>query len=70
MTAPPAINAAGNVLPGGESKVEAIMWSVILLAQSMPYLASLTVALVSARSASRLRRPGTASNTVAAAGTA
>ena len=67
MTAPPAINAAGNVLPGGENKVEAIMWSVILVAQSMPYLASLAVALVSARSAFRLHRPSVAPKMVAAA---
>ncbi|MBK7662161.1 MAG: glycosyltransferase [Sterolibacteriaceae bacterium] len=67
MTAPPAINAAGNVLPGGESKVEAIMWSVVLVAQSMPYLASLAVALVSARSASSMQRSSASPKIVPAA---
>lgn len=66
MTAPPAINAAGNVLPGGETKVEAIMWAAILIAQSMPYAASLAVALISARSAARQRRPHAAGRLVAA----
>lgn len=70
MTAPPAVNAAGNVLPGGESKIEAIMWATILVAQSMPYMASLAVALISARSAARVRRPRGASGLVTARGSA